>query len=207
MREISLGGHHGDACAPIISSEIATLCKPQYQRGQSVMPVPFSVKAHLAEHRTFRKRVLRAERIGYETWHIDPMRDYDDIMEINRSTPERQGRRMDESYTNKVRPTAPLPTYDCPLHNIIMYGVRRLDRTYAYATIYRCGELVHVSQFLGHADFLDDGIMYKLVADILREHAGRGGVLYYNRHDSGTDGLQWFKERIGLRAEDVKWTL
>jgi hypothetical protein len=33
------------------------------------------------------------------------------------------------------------------------------------------------------------------------------GVFFYNRHDSGTDGLVFYKERIGLRKGVVEWTL
>jgi hypothetical protein len=27
----------------------------------------------------------------------------------------------------------------------------------------------------------------------------------YNRHDSGTDGLRWWKERCGFQEEQVEW--
>jgi hypothetical protein len=207
MREISVMGGHGGTCAPLISSELATLAKPMYSFGVSVMPIPHSIMGHLAEHRTFRKRVLRAERLGYYVRPIDIAAEHDDIMAINTSAPERQGRPMDDSYVNKQRPSSGLPSYTCPWHEVVAYGVCRGDTVYGYAVMYRCGELLHVSQFLGHAEFLDDGIMFKLVKDILSAHEGRPGVLFYNRHDSGTDGLRWFKERIGLKAEDVKWTL
>jgi hypothetical protein len=33
----------------------------------------------------------------------------------------------------------------------------------------------------------------------------RDGVVVYNRHDSGTDGLRWFKERVGLEETRVEW--
>jgi hypothetical protein len=31
------------------------------------------------------------------------------------------------------------------------------------------------------------------------------GFIVYNRHDSGTEGLRWFKERVGLRETMVEW--
>jgi hypothetical protein len=31
------------------------------------------------------------------------------------------------------------------------------------------------------------------------------GVVVYNTHTSGTNGLRWWKERVGLRETRVEW--
>ena len=31
------------------------------------------------------------------------------------------------------------------------------------------------------------------------------GVIVYNRHDSGSDGLRFYKERVGLSEQHVEW--
>ena len=31
------------------------------------------------------------------------------------------------------------------------------------------------------------------------------GLVVYNRHDSGTDGLRFFKERLGFEERQVEW--
>lgn len=208
LREVNHGNCiWNEDCMMLADRELETLDKPQYSIGASIMRLPTNIEQHLTEHRTFRKRVLRARRKGYHVRAIEPKDHYGEILAINRSTPERQGRAMSESYTRLTPTSSTMKRYACDTHNVVMYGVlSEHDRLVGYATMYRCGELLHVSQFLGHASFLDDGIMYLILAEIMREHEDRPGVLFYNRHDSGTDGLRFFKERIGLRAGDVTWT-
>jgi hypothetical protein len=218
--EIDLGRCQHDPrppdCAGLALREWTTLF-PKYCDGVSVMALPDSMGDHFDSHKTFRKRVRRAVDRGYTVNVIEPMHVPVAIRRINESAPERQGRPMDDSYRNYRAATTPMPEVTCRLHHALFYGVfsseefavlygDQVGAMVGYASIYRCGDLVHVSQFLGHADFLDDGIMYFLLAEIMREQRNNGpGFLFYNRHDSGTDGLRFFKERIGLRAEDVAW--
>jgi hypothetical protein len=60
---------------------------------------------------------------------------------------------------------------------------------------------------LGHGDFLRDDIMYLLVQGVIDDQAGTGGILYYNLHSSGQDGLRYFKERLGFSPANVEWVL
>jgi hypothetical protein len=87
-----------------------------------------------------------------------------------------------------------------------MYGIENRDGVLvAYTVIYRAGDLALVSQILGHGDRLDDEIMYLLVQGVVDAESARGGFLVYNRWDSGTDGLRFFKTRLGFRPERVEW--
>lgn len=179
---------------------------PGYTRGVSLMRCPDSRADWQADHRTARKRAWRAERLGYRFAEVD-MAQYDnDRWAINASKQERQGRPMAPGYLTRAR-LGSLPAYPCDRHKIHTFGVLWSERLYAYMTLYRVGELGLVSMILGHGDHLRDDIMYLLFAGMVEQQAGMGGWFYYNRHDSGTDGLRYYKERIGFREADIGWAL
>jgi hypothetical protein len=205
---ISLESLCSDACVPLVLREHGILNVPKYQNRQAVMELPTSIAAWEAEHRTARKRCYRAERALLEVATIEPRDHFHEYVEINRSAPERQGRPMSDAYVNLKASTSLVGPPRCPRHHTRCYGVFSGDRLVAYSTFYRVGELVHLSQFLGHADFLERGTMYLLIREVMRDQILNGeGVLYYNLWDSGTEGLRFFKQRVGFRPEDVEWTL
>lgn len=184
----------------------AQLSGGRYSYPASVMPLPLDVEAHLAGNRTFRKRAARARNKGYTFAVIERHRYEDDIYEINVSAPERQGRPMSEGYTR--RPRFGVESWPCPRHGVHTYGALEGERLRAYTWIYRLGELVMVSSILGHDAHLKNDVMYELMRGALTAEAEHGpGTLFYNRHDSGTDGLRYFKEKIGLRPGRVEWRL
>ena len=103
------------------------------------------------------------------------------------------------------RPTfSPLPDYPCPRHRINTYGVLAGDTLVAYLVLYLSGDMAMVSQILGHADHMRNDVMYLLVVEALRETPPPVKV-FYNRHDGGTEGLRYFKERLGFQPEKVTW--
>jgi hypothetical protein len=75
----------------------------------------------------------------------------------------------------------------------------------AYLWLYRSGELALVSSILGHGGYLRDDIMYLLMKGVIDAEAPHGGFLVYNRHDSGTDGLRYYKDRCGFKETAVEW--
>jgi hypothetical protein len=158
-------------------------------------------------HRTARKRVARAQRLGYRAELVEREEYVLDIYRINTSKPERQGRQMTNTYRD--RPDfAPLPEYPCARHAVRTYGVLSSDDVLvAYLWLYRSGELALVSQILGHADHLEAGVMYLLWQRMVEHEydVEPEGVIVYNRHDSGTDGLRFYKERVGLLEQHVEW--
>lgn len=190
-----------------------------YSRGASILEMPDSLQAWRDKHRTARKRADRASRLGYQFDEIDRSQFNDDLHEINTSLPERQGRPMTDGYTRRHNHGA-LPHYPCDRHRVHTYGVLQNPtsaprRTVgsndsilaAYLTLYRCGELGLVSMILGHGDHLRNDIMYLLMAGVIADQAHHGGYLFYNRHDSGTPGLAFYKERVGFHATDIEWIL
>lgn len=171
----------------------------------SVAPIQ-TLDEWMAEHRTARKRATRASRRGYRFVAVRPEERVDELHAINTSMPERQGRPMSAGY--QARPSyTPDPVYPCLRHAVRRYGVEHQDGTLvAYLWLYRAGELALVSQILGHREHLENEVMYLLWAGMVEcESVEPEGFIIYNRHNSGTDGLRFYKERVGLRETPVRW--
>ena len=129
-----------------------------------------------------------------------------EIQAINLSAPVRQGKPMSEGYRGPVSET-PLPSYPCARHAVRTYGVEDAAGTLvAYLWLYRSGELALVSQILGHADHLENEVMFLLVQGVVEAESEYGGFMVYNRFDSGTDGLRFFKARCGFLPTQVVWS-
>lgn len=172
----------------------------------SVMPLPTSLEEWRAENRTARKRADLAQRRGYRFARVTRHERAEEIFLINTSKQERQGRPMTAGYQQKPSET-PDPEYPCERHGVHPYGVETADGTLvAYLWLYRSGQLCLVSQILGHGDHMEHGIMYLLWEGMLASEPPDDGFLVYNRADSGTDGLRWFKARLGLEPTPVRWT-
>lgn len=174
----------------------------------SVMAIPDSVSDWREQHRTARKRADRATRRGYTFQLVRRHERADEIHAINTSAAERQGRTMSRGYQERPSET-PLPIYRCLRHRVATYGVEDRDGVLvAYLWLYRAGQLALVSQILGHARHLENEIMYLLWQGMVTvESADPEGLIVYNRHDSGSDGLRFFKERVGLAETEVEWLL
>jgi len=200
------GDHQADGCHAIAQNLHDVLATGKYDLC-SVLKIPLSIDEWLREHRTARKRAMMAVKRGHRFEVIRRHEHADDIYAINTSKPERQGRPMSAGYRERPSDT-PLPAYACDRHAIRTYGVLHDDTLVAYLWMYRAGELALVSSILGHEQFLPDGIMYLLFAGALEQEIAAGaGAVVYNRHDSGTDGLRFFKERCGLTERRVEWLL
>lgn len=204
VRVITLGGH-GDAHCLEMAWRLQRQLSRGYTHRVSAMPMPDSFDRYLAGHRTARKRAARAERLGYRFEEIDRCEYVDDIYAINTSKAERQGRPMSDGYLERPR-FSPNPRL-CPRHHVYAYGVLTGGRLVAYVWLYRSGDLAMVSSILGHADHLDGDVMYLLVTEAIRAQTDLGGTLFYNLHSSGTDGLRYFKERLGFAPTEVAWLL
>lgn len=197
-------------CQDVACHAFATPLHRQLSDGYdecSVLRVPTAIEEWQAEHRTARKRVWRAERLGYRFAQIARHEYVNDVYAINTSKGERQGRPMSAGYHK--RPSAsPDPLYPCPRHGVHPYGViDARGKLVAYLWCYRSGDLALVSSILGHGEHLANDVMYLLMRGTIEAERELGGFLVYNRHDSGTDGLRFYKERCGFEAAEVSWAL
>lgn len=156
--------------------------------------------------RTNRNKAIRA---GFQLKPFDPMERLDQILEINSSSRIRQDRVMRSDYLD---PAA--------LHNFFSqkrnqcYGVFDPDgvlRAYCYAPVF--GELCIFGRLLGHADFIEHGIMFLLLSETIREmielrqRAGQPRWIMYDTFFGASDGLRYFKERMGFAPYRVRWQL
>jgi hypothetical protein len=202
-----------DECYDLARAQYGELNQPEYGKGVSILKLPnyhgFE-NAWLTNHNTLRKRANKAKRIGYRVERVEPAHYPGDIEAINRSLGSRQGRPMSDSYTDGWKPaTSLIGDPQCPQHHRAFYGVlSAFNALVGYISAVRCGEVVVISMLLGHGEYLNDGIMYLAMRELVRDQLVCGtGYVFYNRHDSGTPGLRWFKERLGFAEEDVTWKL
>lgn len=158
-------------------------------------------------HRTARKRANRCERRGYTFRVVRREEHSDELHAINISTDRRQGRPMSESYTKHYAYRA-LPDYPCERHQVRTYGVFSPDGVLvAYLWLYVAGQLRLCSTIIGHAAHLENEIMYLLFRGMLKHEVARDpdGIVMYHRWDNGTDGLRFYKERVGLVETQIEW--
>ena len=201
--EVSCGW---DECGAFARPLLGQMDSGGYDR-MSVMAIPVSLEAWRDDHRTARKRADRAARRGYTFHHVDRHLHADEVFSINTSKTRRQGRPMSNGYMQPVS-FSPLPVYPCDRHAVRTYGVNDPYGTLvAYLWLYRAGDLALVSSILGHADHLENEVMYLLWQGMVAAEAfvDSDGFVVYNRHDSGTDGLRFYKERVGLHETEVAW--
>lgn len=193
-----------ESCTKLAEPLLEQLSAGDYDRC-SVLELPRTMDAWLGEHGTARKRAARSGRRGYIVAELEREKHADEIYAINTSADRRQGRPMTHGY--RTRQTfSPLPRFACARHAIRTTGISLSGELVGYLAMYRCGELALVSQILGHAEHLENEIMYQLFAGALARELGNGpGYVVYNRHDSGTDGLRFFKERLGFSEAAVEW--
>jgi hypothetical protein len=178
----------------------------------SVLILPDNIETgwwDLASSRELRKKVNRARRMGYEFAPF-AYNDYlDDIYEINISKTERQGRPMDRGYLTRPQPRDHQPAQPCPRHGIGHFGVFNDGKLYAYQRVLQIGEVALSRTILGHGDHLRDGIMFLLLFEVARWHQEHYRTAYccYHLADSGSEGLQQFKQTMGYVGHVVRWEL
>jgi len=147
-----------------------------------------------------------------------------DIVAINRSKPERCGKPMRNEYLKTVEAMGGAPAErlqlappDCPEHYDIWWGVFAPspghvqgdvvtdERLLAYIDLRRLGSLALYSLILGHGEYLQHGIMYRLHFTIMewilkRQDAAARGIefLMYAGYHQGSEGLKLWKKKTGF---------
>jgi len=115
--------------------------------------------------RALAKRKLKlAKQRKYSYAKIGAVSAIDQIMEINRSLPERSGRPMDLLYSSRSKFEVILGeicnahVVKCPIGKIV-----------AYALVPTIGDVWTLDYVLGHGDHLNSGIMYLLMTHVIEE--------------------------------------
>lgn len=153
-----------------------------------------------------RKKRNRAIAKGYTVKTISPLDHLEEIMTIHRSTGERQGRPMDEKYLHKEK----VEKFFLPIPFI--HGVFDQNGTLqAYGHFPCCGEVFFFNRLLGHQSHLDNGVMYLLISEVIREMIEgnkRNDKPLWAMYDTflgASEGLRYFKDRLGFSPYNVKW--
>jgi hypothetical protein len=157
-------------------------------------------------YKTMRSNIAKAKKRGYSFRAIRPEDYSNDIMAVNLSSIERQGKPMDSSYTdlNAVKAYNGQPGD--------WFGVfDQKDKLQAYTHLPVIGDAFVFSRILGNATLLNDGIMHMLVGETLRQMAvkrdkiGHPNWAMYDMFIGGGAGLREFKKRTGFRPYRVTW--
>jgi len=128
----------------------------------------------------------KAARTGYYTKFFNSQNHLDDILAISLSSPERQGHRLSDHYflTAEEQGGYPAsieaePTLNGALAWYRYFGLFQRkpghrqghlpvdEELLAYGLLRRCGEFALITKFIGHAEHLRNGIMYKMHVDMI----------------------------------------
>lgn len=176
--------------------------------GASLREIPLDPSELLegSKYTLMRRKVRKAQKFGYTFRQIDPFEHVDAIMRINLSSAVRQGTQMTEDYVELeiVKQEMARPGD--------WFGVLSADDVLqAYAHVPVFGETFVFWKILGDAACLDDGIVYLLLFEVMREmcdrakQTGNPRWAMYDMYIGGPDGLREFKRRSGFTPYRVKW--
>jgi len=170
---------------------------------------------------------IKAEKLGYYSKFFDLGSYIPDFVAINISAPNRGGQPMTPFYTRTVEECGGYPSRIAPEQIPRqaaswrrMFGLfRKLEghrqgevasdeQLLAYMSLRRWGSFSFYGAFIGHADHLDEGIMYKMHFDLIR-------ILMAAREDtSGADpsleclkGIRFigYTDYYGIRPSLLMW--
>lgn len=157
--------------------------------------------------RLARRHIKHAKESGFAFTRIDPLARLDEVLAVNHSASDRQGRPMHPAYFNE----ATLRSYFSKSADV--FGVVDANGVLrAYACVRNCGEVACFERLLGHAEALDEGVMYLLVQGVVdwaiqqRGAGTRPAWLMYDMFSGASPGMRQFKHVIGCRPYRVLWS-
>lgn len=176
--------------------------------GVALVPLPERPDEYLRlTSRLMRRRVKHASEAGFTFARIDPAERLDQVLAINRSSEERQGRPMHPDYFDQESVRHYFERAGEVFGVTDAAGILR-----AYLTLRTCGEVAFIERLLGHADALEQGVMYTLIMGSIQELIGRrqaeGRPIWfmYDMFPGASPGLRTFKHVIGFRPYRVSWS-
>lgn len=178
--------------------------------GVAILPLPDTFEEYIrggakSPLRNNRKRALTA---GYSYQRLDPFMRIEEIMEIHRSAAVRQGRPIDPVYLDVHKVTE----YFRESGEWIDAVLNKEGKVRAYADVPVYGELASFNRLLGHADDLENGIMYLLISETVRrliETKAQTQLPRFAMYDTffgAASGLHYFKRRMGFSAFKIRWS-
>jgi len=161
-----------------------------------------------------RRNYRKASHLGYKARRIQYNEHLDEIGEIWRSTPVRQGRMPDKFLKGKpepcTNPASQSPLHDYPYYGVFSAGGQHGAGLVAYAGCLIAGELCLIEQIMGHADKQSDGIVPFLIMEIARDlFISYRTVRYYafGTYFGAGVTMRRFKRKFRFLPCRAKWLL
>lgn len=182
--------------------------KDRYGVALCVLPEKFD-EYFMGIESSGRRNVRKAERNGYAFRKIEFNSFLNDISEIWKSAPVRQGKVPDYVAKGEVRPCIN-PESRTNVHDYPYFGVLKDNKLVAYAGCMVSGELCAIEQIYGHAAYQQDGVIPMLIVrivDHLLEHYPAVRFFTYDTFFGASDTLRRFKKKFGFVPHKVTWKL
>jgi hypothetical protein len=137
---------------------------------------------------------------GYILCEIDRNERREEIALIETSAPERQGRPMAVGYGDFNKKYVDFENYK-------YYGVIFKSKIVAYANIGTYGNFACVSRLMGHAEHLNNGVMYLMLTEIISNliEERRLRYIFYDTWYGASKGLKGFKKKLGFAPCIAAW--
>lgn len=183
----------------------------QLEYGVAVCVLPPDVATYMARiEASGRRNVKKAQRLGYEFGPIAYDNFLDDVAEIRRSAPVRQGRRMPDKVTDGMPAACLDPQSRDTAHAYPYFGVTKDGKLCAYAACLVSGELCMITHIYGHAEHQQNGVVPLLITGIagaiLRGHPLVRYYCYGSYFGAG-ESLRRFKRKFLFMPHRVRWEL
>jgi len=177
--------------------------------GAALLSLPDHFEEYLQGNakENLRRKRKRCLKRGFKFATIEPLERLGEILDINLSLPERQGRAMDRPYVEMDALRAHFERHKRDVYGVLDPG----GQLKAYADVVVMGELAMINRLMGHGEELENGIMYLLISEVVRVMSQRKAEtgapiwLHYDTLFGGSAGLRYFKERLGFRPYRVRW--
>jgi hypothetical protein len=176
--------------------------------GAALLCVPEAPELYLvgSGYELVRRKRKKALRAGYAFRRVSATEHAHEMLAINRSAGQRQGKSMHPQYLDQ----AAVMSFCESIREV--YGVfDGSGRMVAYAHAPMLGDVFCFSRLLGDARTLDDGTMYLLITEVVLDKMRLRGVpgaplwAMYDMYWGGRAGLREFKRRLGFRPYRVTW--
>ena len=154
-----------------------------------------------------RRNWRKAVRLGHAVRRFDYNSALDDVREIWRSAPVRQGPLPPAVKEGVVVPSSDPPSLD-PCHDFAYYGAFQEGRLRAYAACRIMGEFCDLCEIYGHADYERDAVVPLLIIEVARELYLRHPAVRhygYGTYFGASDSLRRFKRKFGFKPHHVRW--
>ena len=153
-----------------------------------------------------RRKANRARKKGFYYQKVSAIKYFDAIYSINTSASVRQNRPLDDYMVDVLQ------VQKFCEKNPEIYGIfDPHGKLQAYGQGVLCGEVYVLQRFIGHCDYLNTGIMFFLMFELLSDLVNirkTNGVPLWVQHDMyfvKSAGARQFKKETGFSPYNVKW--